>query len=193
MSGIVWLASYPKSGNTWTRALIVNALRGRDEPVPINALATGGIASGRQVFDELTLLASSLLTHDEADRLRPAVHRAHALSHAAAEMRDDRAEDLETARLAARFVKVHDAWTLNDRGEPVLGGARAAQIAILIVRDPRAVAPSLANHLGCSIDEAIERMGDPSYVFSGGGRKRPATRSAERGPRPPAPPHVSTD
>ena len=38
MSGIYWLASYPKSGNTWLRALLTNYRRDSDTPVDINEL-----------------------------------------------------------------------------------------------------------------------------------------------------------
>ena len=40
-SGIVWLASYPKSGNTWTRAFLSNlikAVSGEKDIQNINAL-----------------------------------------------------------------------------------------------------------------------------------------------------------
>ena len=59
-----------------------------------------------------------------------------------------------------RFVKAHDAYTLTPTGEPLLAGARGADAAIVIVRDPRDVAPSLANHNGTGIDEAIAFMND---------------------------------
>jgi hypothetical protein len=32
MAGIYWLASYPKSGNTWLRAFLCNLLADGDEP-----------------------------------------------------------------------------------------------------------------------------------------------------------------
>lgn len=48
MSGnIYWLASYPKSGNTWMRILLTNYLRDGDEPADINNLDGGPIASAR--------------------------------------------------------------------------------------------------------------------------------------------------
>ena len=65
-----------------------------------------------------------------------------------------------------RFVKVHDAYTLTPTGEPLLAGARGADGAIVIVRDPRDVAPSLANHSGMSLDEAIRFMNDREAAFS---------------------------
>ena len=45
MSGIVWLASYPKSGNTWFRIFISNLLKDNDEEIKINRLKTDGIFS----------------------------------------------------------------------------------------------------------------------------------------------------
>src|SRR5581483_9345956 len=67
MTRTVWLASYPKSGNTWLRMLIAN-LSANEAPMNINDLPQrGGIASARAPFDYLTLIDSGLLTHDEVD------------------------------------------------------------------------------------------------------------------------------
>jgi hypothetical protein len=74
---IVWLASYPKSGNTWLLIMLTNLAR-KDAPVDVNALASGGVASDRTTFDRLTLVESGLLTHDECDLLRPRVYEARA-------------------------------------------------------------------------------------------------------------------
>ena len=41
MKGIVWLASYPKSGNTWFRAFLANLLHGGEQPVDINQFGVG--------------------------------------------------------------------------------------------------------------------------------------------------------
>jgi hypothetical protein len=45
MGSILWLASYPKSGNTWMRALLTNYERNADSPADINKLKGGPIAS----------------------------------------------------------------------------------------------------------------------------------------------------
>ena len=37
MSKIFWLASYPKSGNTWTRTLLTNYLGEKEVPADINS------------------------------------------------------------------------------------------------------------------------------------------------------------
>jgi hypothetical protein len=145
----IWLASYPKTGNTWIRLLIANASIPVAEPVNINEMADCGMASSRSSFDDTVLIDSGLLTHDEIDGLRPRVY---------AELVRQAAESADLPRV--QFVKVHDAYTLNSAGEPLLGGERGADGAIVIVRDPRGVAPSLANHLDRSIDDAITFMND---------------------------------
>lgn len=151
-SRIVWLASYPKSGNTWFRALLANLAGGAETPLDINALSEqgGAIASARAPFDDATMISSSLLTPDEADHLRPRVYETIAA---------------EADRLC--YVKVHDAYTLTKAGEPLLGRS-LARGAIYIARDPRDVAVSFAYHSDTTVDAAIERMNDPHAKFSGG-------------------------
>ncbi|MEJ1969033.1 MAG: sulfotransferase domain-containing protein [Rhizomicrobium sp.] len=147
MIGPVWLASYPKSGNTWFRIILANL--SRDEPADINTLRSADWTAGnRAPFDAMLLIPSALLTHDEADGLRPRVHEA--LVREAADAASD--------GMAPSFVKVHDAYTLTPNGEPLLGGIAAG--AILIVRDPRDVAPSIASHSRTTIDQAIAILND---------------------------------
>jgi len=157
----IWLASYPKSGNTWLRMLIANLAAKDDRPVGINDLAAmSSIASARGAFDDLLLIDSGLLTQDEADCLRPRVYEE--LARGA----EDDEQDPREAPPAVRFVKVHDAYTLTPLGEPLLAGARGADGAVVMVRDPRDVAPSLASHRNTSVDDAIAFMNDRDAVFS---------------------------
>lgn len=160
MTRTVWLASYPKSGNTWFRMLVANLSAKDDQPVDINDLPErGGIASARGPFDHLLLIDSGLLTHDEIDCLRPRVYEE--LARGAA----DDEYDTPEAEAPVRFVKAHDAYTLTPTGEPLLAGARGAEGAIVIVRDPRDVAPSLANHNGTSVDDAVTFMNNKDAGF----------------------------
>ena len=39
MNGILWLASYPKSGNTWLRAFIHNLFTNAKQPFDINRMS----------------------------------------------------------------------------------------------------------------------------------------------------------
>ncbi|GAA0565036.1 sulfotransferase domain-containing protein [Rhizomicrobium electricum] len=160
MTRTVWLASYPKSGNTWVRMLAANCLAQDGRPVGINDLSErSGIASARAPFDFLLLIDSGLLTHDEADRLRPRVYEQ--LARGA----EDDTYDVPQERPPVRLVKVHDAYTQTAQGEPLLAGNRGADGVIVIVRDPRDVAPSLAHHNGTGVDQAIAFMGNPEACF----------------------------
>jgi len=140
MGGIYWLASYPKSGNTWFRTFLRNLQEDGDEPVDINDLSTGAIASGRGWLDEVLGFDTAELSPDEVERLRPAVYR-WALHEE-----------------GVGYHKIHDAYTHTSDGEPLV--SREATLgALYILRNPLDVAPSAANHWHCSIDQAIERMG----------------------------------
>ena len=48
MGGIIWLASYPKSGNTWTRIFLHNVLLDTEEPLDINTLSDLTLVDGRK-------------------------------------------------------------------------------------------------------------------------------------------------
>ncbi|HUE10897.1 MAG TPA: sulfotransferase domain-containing protein [Steroidobacteraceae bacterium] len=161
MTRTIWLASYPKSGNTWFRMLVANLFAKDGKPVDINDLPErSGIASARGPFDYLLLIDSSLLTLDEIDCLRPRLYEE--LARGADDDEYDAAEELPPVR----FVKVHDAYTLTPKGEPLLAGRRGADGAIVIVRDPRDVAPSFANHRRGSIDDAITFLNNQGAGFS---------------------------
>jgi hypothetical protein len=151
-----WLASYPKSGNTWMRILIANVAARGDEPADINRLR-GGFASARAPFDDMTLIDSGLLSHEEIDALRPAAHTALAASDA----------DEDDADGPVRFVKVHDAYHHAPDGRPVLGGFAAAAGAVVVVRDPRDIASSFAHHSRNDIDTTIAFMNDAGACLCG--------------------------
>lgn len=146
MSGIYWLASYPKSGNTWFRTFLRNLQEDGLAPADINDLSSGNIASSRGWLDEVLGFDTAELTPDEVERLRPAVYRWS--------LRDDE----------VGYHKIHDAYTLTADGEPLV--SREATLgALYILRNPLDVAPSAANHWHCSLDQAIETMGTPNIAF----------------------------
>src|SRR5438105_4789062 len=140
MGEIVWLASYPKSGNTWVRVFLTNYLRDGSEPADINDLDGAPIASDRNRFDELSGVESSDLTADEVARYRAAVYRAFAA---------------ETEGLL--FVKVHDAHRDPDCSEELFP-AEVTRHVVYIIRNPLDLTVSLAHHFGISIDETLDRV-----------------------------------
>jgi hypothetical protein len=115
----------------------------------INALAfLGGISSDRFGFDDVLGLDSADLSAAQQANLRP---RAYECWAAEAER--------------PIYCKAHDACHRTPAGEwlfppPVTRGA------VYVVRDPRAVAVSLAHHAGRTIDDEIARMEDPAAAFS---------------------------
>lgn len=138
---IVWLASYMKSGNTWLRLLLANLLSGRNEPVDINDIGLTPLsATRRDDIEDQTLVDSSLLARAELDALIPCITEAIAM---------------QTDGFA--FIKMHDAYRRNARGEPVLGRNRV-RAALYVLRDPRDVVISLSHHSGITLDDAIRQI-----------------------------------
>lgn len=152
--GIFWLASYPKSGNTWFRIFLANVLKPSETPIELNDIQTGAIASARQWVDETLGFDSASLSHDEIDRLRPLVYQWHS-------------EHLE----GAGYHKIHDAYTYLENTTPLIP-QRGTLGALYFIRNPLDVAISYANHSNCSIDEAIAHMGKPSHAFCKGKYKQ---------------------
>lgn len=145
MGETVWLASYPKSGNTWFRS-VYTAWR-RQGDLDINALENDRIASSRWRIDALGI-SSDLLTADEIDRIRPLA-------------------DLEVDRQSngPHLCKTHDAYLTDSEGSAVIS-TEATRCAIYIVRDPRDVAVSFASHEGLTHERTVDRMSDPDASLS---------------------------
>ena len=144
---IVWLASYPKSGNTWIRAFLTALLNPEKSGLDINNMVPSTIASSRQLFDEMAGVSASDLLPDEIDRLRPAIYRQNAME----------SEEL-------LYHKIHDAWIRLPGGEPLIP-ADVTRAVIYIIRNPLDVAVSFAHHLHTSIDKTINIMNNPDYAF----------------------------
>jgi len=148
MAKIIWLASYPKSGNTWLRILLTNYLKNADVPCDINSLSGGPIASAREWFDEWSGIEASALDDELIERLRPDVYRCMAR------------EEEETM-----YMKVHDAWKVTGSGEPLFPGDITAGVVYLI-RNPLDMVASCANHFGVDIDEAARILCDTDFLGS---------------------------
>jgi aryl sulfotransferase len=146
-SGIWWLVSYPKSGNTWLRAAVATLVSG--QPADINAMSfLGGSASARNAFDHTLAIESVSLSFEQETNLRPRAYETWA------------AEAKQPL-----YYKVHDAYHLTPAGEPLFPAA-ATRGAVYIVRDPRAVAVSFAHHTAQPIDAAIARMENPDATVA---------------------------
>jgi len=138
---ILWLASYPKSGNTWFRAFLTALLN--EGEVEINDMDTDGILSARGVFDAISDIDSRYLYDEEVKILLPEVYRAKA-----------------AALNQLSIVKVHDAFVYNEEGQSIMP-EDVTHAAIYIIRNPLDVVASFANHNNSTIDEAIALMNNP--------------------------------
>jgi aryl sulfotransferase len=149
---IVWITSYPKSGNTWLRVFLANLLADSAVGVAIHDLPVRLHAASRAVFDELAGIDSSDLTEAEAAALRPLIYR-----------------QLAATLEPPVFIKTHDRYGRTAAGEPLFPAEITAAV-IYIVRNPLDVAVSYAHHDALPLDRIIDRMADDGFVMAGPGR-----------------------
>lgn len=161
MGQFQWLASYPKSGNTWLRMALWSLGEGG---VPIDLSrhhALAPMASARARFDSAMDIDSSLLTEAEGTALRPRFYAFEAASASGGLLR-----------------KVHDLWMLTPAGEPLFPPA-VTKATIYVARDPRDVAVSFAHHKGQPVAEVIASMADPEAGLTVS-RRRPGYQFPQR-------------
>jgi len=139
---IVWIVSYPKSGNTWFRTVLANLLSDGDNPVDINELDLSPIASSRLHFDEYSGVSSSDLSFEEIEGIQAETYRE--LSY-------------ETEGLL--FRKVHDIWKRNKDGREIFP-ADVTKAVIYIIRNPLDIVISYAFHSNRSFEEIVAQMND---------------------------------
>ncbi len=144
MAGIIWLASYPKSGNTWLRLFMENLFRNAMQPVPINDLRVARF--GDAAYPIYEQVAGRLLegaSDAEFNALREPVQRYLA------------------SRPETTFVKTHNAL-LRHEGVPLIELRHTAG-AVYLLRNPFDLTVSLADHFRISHDDAIEAMASPYH------------------------------
>ena len=143
MGAIIWLASYPKSGNTWVRSFLHNLLMNRDKPADINALNKFCLGEDKaEYYNHFDPRPLSTLTSSEVAALRPKVH-----------------EMLTQAFPDSVFVKTH-SYLGEFEGVPLVTMEYTAG-AIYLIRNPLDVAVSFAHHFGVEIDNAIDQLANP--------------------------------
>lgn len=142
----IWLASYPKSGNTWMRIALAT-LRNGGAAIDLGCIINniGIFLAMRHRLDMALDVDSSDLSPEEALLLRPKIYGLI---------------DLQGRKTT--IWKIHDCWERTSDGEAMFPAA-ATGAAIYLVRDPRDVAVSFAHHFEVDIDAAIALMADPGY------------------------------
>lgn len=170
----VWLASFPKSGNTWMRA-IVTALGTHPHLFGVNQLDSGsqpnhvGAALGWLGLDprwlersEVDALRDALVRRWGviADDDDPSVGGPASSDGADADAPSEAPEAVAGAAARQRPLlrKTHEVYRSGPPGQEPFP-LDATRAAILIVRDPRDVACSYAPFFGTDLSGAVDAMG----------------------------------
>lgn len=152
-AGIIWLASFPKSGNTWTRAFLHNLLK-------VMQGETGGLSSVNKMTEYSTWdINSKLYEKFLGKSVTDATPTEIALARPKAQAELSKQSD------GMILVKTHNALVL-DNGVPTINFAVTSG-AIYVVRNPLDLVISFAHHFSTSIDDAIgsmEKTGKKSAV-----------------------------
>jgi hypothetical protein len=155
MGKIIWLASYPKSGNTWMRAFLHNLLRNPDEGYDINRMTDFSFSDSTiEIFRPFLKKPWQEWSQEDVTNTRWAAQRY-----------------ICSQRLDDQFIKTHNAL-IEYGGKPMIYPEFTAG-AIYIVRNPLDVAISLAHHYVVDLDEGIRilnnhlngTLGDEKLVF----------------------------
>ncbi|MCP5364304.1 MAG: sulfotransferase domain-containing protein [Hyphomicrobiales bacterium] len=141
MGKILWLASYPKSGNTWLRVFLANYAQSGGKPFDINRLPDVSFSDSRAAyFEQIAGCPPDELTFEAVHRLRPDVQRL-----------------LVQARTDQVWVKTHSAVAVLDDVPTIVPELTSA--AIYVVRNPLDVVVSFAHHYGLPMDRAVRAIG----------------------------------
>jgi hypothetical protein len=146
LSNAIWIASYPKSGNTWLRALLSSYLATETE-FDFNNLLGSSLAENRHLFDEILGVPSSELSNKDIDLLKPTFLQ------------------LLSEQVPERtFIKTHHKFQYSASGAPYFS-RKSARCAIYLVRDPTDVAVSYAAFIGETTANIVQRMGQTDAVI----------------------------
>ncbi len=147
MKTILWLASYPKSGNTWLRLFLFNYLFDPDIPAPINQAHRVGPSDATAALYRTAAKGRPFDPRDTkaAFALRPKVIAAHANTGA-----------------AVNFMKTHNANT-DMAGTPLIPPA-LTRGALYVIRDPLDMAVSFAHHYEVDHDHVTQAIDSASHI-----------------------------
>lgn len=141
----IWLASYPKSGNTWVR-LFLHALKSGEEFIEFSKIdSTNGISSEKEKHQYYLGLDI-----DDIPSMQVQMNRFKIFKLWNQDLKDE------------VLLKCHDT--------PFYKGVRiipeeVTKKVILIVRNPFDIVASWANHSLCSLDESVKLLCDDSAVL----------------------------
>lgn len=134
---IVWLASFPKSGNTWMRIFLANYLANTPEPLSINQVHRFGI--GDSIVKTYRIIAPDF---DPSDYRRTF------------ELRDKVLRGITNNNADVNFVKTHN-MRAKGMGRDLIP-AEYTRLGIYIIRNPLDVVLSYSRHFGLTIEDTVD-------------------------------------
>lgn len=143
---LIWLASYPKSGNTWARSFLGNFLQPTGKALSIN---------------ELSSITTSDIRKDWFNKAAGGHFAGESMNEWVA-MRSKVLQLINKSSQGSRFVKTHSKIMKIEGHDLIAPSVTAA--AICIIRNPFDVAVSFARHLDISHDQVIDRLTDTRSI-----------------------------
>ena len=139
---IIWLASYPKSGNTWVRSLLSTYLYSKDSQFNFNLLNKIKQFPNKMFFESFTNNFQDIKIISNF--------------WIAAQTKINLAEEIV-------FLKTHSALCTVENNP--FTNKLNTKAAIYIVRDPRNVITSLSHHYSLNIEESLDFITDKSRIL----------------------------
>lgn len=136
MKCIAWLASYPKSGNTWLRIFLANYLTNGSEPVSINRISH--VALGDSLVRVYEKIVSGFDPSDEERTV---------------ELREAMLRSLLGNPKNIHFIKTHNI-NADLVGQPLIP-PHLTRSAVYVVRNPLDLVLSYASHYNLDVSEAV--------------------------------------
>ena len=140
-NSIVWLASYPKSGNTWTRIFLTHYLLNAEKPIPINQMHRFGF--GDSIVKAYNMVAGRKINLNNLDLV---------LS-----FREKVLRGIVANKADINLVKTHNIKKVA-RGVELIPD-RFTRSVIYIVRNPLDMVLSYARHYDMSPEKATKMIG----------------------------------
>lgn len=142
---IVWLASYPKSGNTFVRSMLSAYLFSQDGKFSFELL------NQIKQFPDLALFKNlGINTSDNIEIIKNYIYAQEEINK----------KDGNTIRILKTHAALHDVNGFK------FTNLKNSIGAIYIVRDPRKLVKSFANHNQITIEDSLEKMSN-NTIFGG--------------------------
>ncbi len=137
---IIWLASYPKSGNTFLRSILGTYFFSKD---------------GNFNFDQVYKIAQfPSLFH--FNQMNIDINNIEQTMGSYIKVQSN----LNLKNKSKKFFKTHSAFFDNQSNNSIFSNLENSLCAIYIVRDPRNVVTSYAHHYSITVDEAFNQISD---------------------------------